>query len=228
MKKNTPIYISLLVLILSLACVLNRFSRRLVSTSIPPLATLTSSDYIFQVTPSKIMLPSITPTLAIRSESSTATVALSTNSNPTLSPTNNIGIAFNCADLISIEILSFPHYYNYLNLQKAKGIWLVLHLRLTNLTSDTFNYLHENDFSLMYLNSDLTTQIFSTQSADVEAYLVWAYSAYLVDPLPGAGTSQRVVAFDVDPAIKDWTLIFNPKNSVYSPNPFCTLEIPLP
>ena len=130
-----------------------------------------------------------------------------------------------CDNLIEIKVLSAPSYFNYLNLLKAKGRWLILHIQLTNLTGETYNYLHENDFTITSPSGGQT--VVSMQPSDIEAYLVWAYKSYLVDPLPGAGTSPRIVAFDVDPLIKDWTLIFNPKESEYSTSPFCQVEIPL-
>lgn len=100
-------------------------------------------------------------------------------------------------------------------------------MQLTNLRGETYNFLHENDFAVVGSSSGQTIAVTSTQTTDIEAYLIWGYSAYLVDPLPGGGTSRRIVAFDVDPSIKDWALVFTPKNSVYSTSPFCTVEIPL-
>lgn len=215
------------ILFFSLACVLNRFNRGGTTTLNPTLATYTPVNPSTSTATLATVPPPATPTQNKPTVQATATLQSSAGpATPTLASTPPaIGVAVDCDNLIEIKVFNAPKYYKYLNLQKAKGNWLILNLQLTNLTGETYNYLHENDFTIV--SSSTGQSVVSQQPSDIEAYLVWAYKSYLVDPLPGAGTSPRIVAFDVDPTIKDWTLIFNPKESEYSTTPFCTVEIPL-
>jgi hypothetical protein len=226
-KKTLPILILVLILLFSMACVLNRFNRGGTATTSSALPTYTPAKPSTSVATQVTVPPSATPTITPLSSAATATLQpLTGPATSTLASTFlGIGAAVDCDTLIEIKVLSAPTYYTYLNLLKANGNWLILHLQLINLTGETYNYLHENDFTLT--STSTGQSVVSMQPSDIEVYLVWAYASYLVDPLPGAGTSPRIVAFDVDPTIKDWTLIFAPKDSPYSTTPFCTVEIPL-
>jgi hypothetical protein len=227
MNKLLPILILAFILLFSVACVLNRFNQGGTTTISATLATYTPINPSTPVATQATVPPPSTPTPPQPTPPATATIQPSAGpATPTLSSTPpGIGVAVDCDNLIEIKVLSAPSYFNYLNLLKAKGRWLILHLQLINLTGETYNYLHENDFTIV--SSGTGQSVVTMQNSDIEAYLVWAYKSYLVDPLPGAGTSPRVVAFDVDPTIKDWTFIFNPKESEYSTTPFCMVEIPL-
>ena len=229
MKKLLPILILAFILLFSLACVLNRFARGGATATSASLPTYTPVNPSTSAVTQTTLPPPSTPTQTHPTVQVTTTIHPSASpSTPTLSSTPpGIGVSVDCNNLIDIEVLSAPSYYTVLNLLKANGKWLILHLQLTNPMGETYNYLHENDFTLVSSTPGKTIQVLSTQSADIEAYLVWAYASYLVDPLPGGGTSPRIVAFDVDPAIKDWTLVFTPKDSMYSTTSFCTVEISL-
>jgi len=227
MKKSLPILILTCILLFSMACVVNRFSRSSTATTNASLPTFTPvNPPTAEVTqpapasPTKAS-PSLQPT-------STALPSIAGAASPTAVTTPAaIGDGIDCDDLIKIEVVSTPSSSLYLDKLKAQGTWLVVRLQFTNLTGETYNYLHENDLKVVSSNSGQTVQVDSSQQADTEAYFLWAYSSYLVDPLAGGSASQRIAAFDVDPSIKDWTLVFSPKISRYSPTPFCTVEITL-
>jgi hypothetical protein len=229
MKNKIIILIPGFLLIFCMACVLNRFTRNETTSSTTPLPTYTENnpqnpEFTQTTEPPPVTSPAEIPTTQ---KTTTIQPSVSPNLSTATSIPSGIGVAFDCGSLIQIEVLSLPSFYNYLNNLQAKGKWLVLHLRLTNLKGETYNYLHENDFAVMSSDSGQAMNVISLQSADLEAFFVWAYSAYLVDPLPGGGSSTRIVAFEIDPAFKNWSLVFTPKNSKYSTEPFCTVEIPL-
>jgi hypothetical protein len=227
MKKTFSILILAFILLFSIACVLNRFNRGSTSTTSATLPTYTQVNLSASATTQATVTPPATPLKTPPSTAMTAAIQPSAGpTTPTIADTPpGIGVAVDCDNLIKIKVLSAPTYYTTLNLLKANGNWLVLHLQMTNLTGETYNYLHENDFTVKSTSSGQS--VVSLQPSDIEVYLVWAYASYLVDPIPGGGTSSRIVTIDVDPTIKDWTFVFAPKDSQYSTLPFCSVEIPL-
>lgn len=227
MNKKLLILILSFTLLFSMACALGRFARGGTSSPSLPIPTWTpenSSSIATEAT----QPPPATPTKTSLPAQATSTTQPSAGpSSSSVSTSTGIGVPVKCGDLIQIEVRFAPVYFRSLDQLKANGTWLVLHLQLTNLQGETYNYLNENDFTVVGTNSGQTIRVSSTRTADLGAYAVWAYAAYLVDPLLQFGTSNRIVAFDVDPAIKDWTLVFSPKVSPYSTTPFCTAEIVL-
>lgn len=105
----------------------------------------------------------------------------------------------------------------------------MIELQLRNLTQTKYDYLYEEDYEVRAtINSQ--SEIFpSAFGPSFDLYFDLSMNnpniAFYVDDVPAGAAFQTLVAFDVNPTGKNWTLLFHP--DIHTGNPDCQAEIPL-
>ncbi|MCX8061139.1 MAG: DUF4352 domain-containing protein [Anaerolineales bacterium] len=176
-----------------------------------------AADFLYPSTPtvrpsSDIIIPtapSPTPT-----QSPTATKFTHVSSTPNPSPTQT-GVTSRCENILAMRLLGLPEETKDLFEHHAKGIFLILHLEVINLTQTPVQIFSE-DYTLILPQGNGEIQIKPHMAATNYLYLVRGASFYQ-DQIKPASIWSTYLAFDIPPNTTTWRLLVTPGTGASSP-----------
>lgn len=120
-----------------------------------------------------------------------------------------------CDGLLAFRWLSPEERTKDLFEHHAQGIFLILHLGVTNFTAQPVQ-IYSGDYTLMIPLQNSTPMLSPHKAATNYLYIVRGDSFYQ-DKIPPASAWQTYLAFDINPQWSAWQLKISPGSEINSP-----------